>query len=61
MLHRHLKKSITLRNLELMETIEEKNSLEGWTKITDNALREWHNDTENTGIYNICIQNSFCN
>ncbi|KAM0732948.1 hypothetical protein ACS0PU_001109 [Formica fusca] len=33
---------------KLMETIEEKNSLEGWTKITDNALREWHDDTENT-------------
>ncbi|CAL1688174.1 unnamed protein product [Lasius platythorax] len=32
---------------KLVETIEEKNSLEGWTKVADNALREWHNDTEN--------------
>ncbi|XP_072752787.1 uncharacterized protein [Anoplolepis gracilipes] len=36
---------------KLVGTIEEKNSLEGWTKIADNALREWHEDTENIDIY----------
>lgn len=46
-----------LRNLELVETIEEKNSLEGWTKVADNALQEWYNDngTENIDIYSRCI------
>lgn len=38
-----------------MEAIEEKNSLEGWTKMADNALREWHNDAENIDICNLCI------
>ncbi|XP_070170042.1 uncharacterized protein [Polyergus mexicanus] len=38
------------REEKLIETIEEKNSLEGWTKIADNALREWHNDIENIDI-----------
>lgn len=33
-------------NLELMEAIAEANSLEGWTKVTDDALHEWHNDTK---------------
>lgn len=51
----HLKKSITLYNLELMKTIEEKNSLEGWAKVADNALREWHNDTKNIDICSMCI------
>ncbi|XP_024867227.1 uncharacterized protein LOC112451675 isoform X2 [Temnothorax curvispinosus] len=30
----------------LMTAIAETNSLEGWTKVTDNALREWHDDME---------------
>ncbi|XP_011874961.1 PREDICTED: uncharacterized protein LOC105565951 isoform X2 [Vollenhovia emeryi] len=30
----------------LMNAIAETNSLEGWTKMTDNALRDWHDDTE---------------
>ncbi|XP_071554139.1 uncharacterized protein [Temnothorax nylanderi] len=30
----------------LMKAIAETNSLEGWTKVTDNALREWHDDME---------------
>ncbi|EFN62617.1 SUMO-conjugating enzyme UBC9 [Camponotus floridanus] len=40
---------------KLVETIEEKNSLEGWTKVADNALQEWYNDngTENIDIYSI--------
>lgn len=25
----------------------EKSSLEGWTKVVDNAMRKWCNDTEN--------------
>lgn len=30
-----------------MKAIAETNSLEGWTKVTDNALREWHDDIDN--------------
>jgi len=33
-------------NLGLMKAIAETNSLEGWTKMTDNALCEYHDDTE---------------
>ncbi|XP_071627706.1 uncharacterized protein [Temnothorax longispinosus] len=33
-------------NIGLMTAIAETNSLEGWTKVTDNALREWHDDME---------------
>ncbi|XP_025073277.1 uncharacterized protein LOC105423928 [Pogonomyrmex barbatus] len=29
-----------------MKAIAETNSLEGWTEITDNMLREWHDDME---------------
>jgi len=33
-------------NLGLMKAIAETNSLEGWTKMTDNTLCEYHDDTE---------------
>jgi len=33
-------------NLGLLKAIAETTSLEGWTKMTDNALCEYHDDTE---------------
>lgn len=30
----------------LIKAIAETNSLEGWTKVTDNVLPEWHDDME---------------
>lgn len=29
-----------------MKAIAETNSLEGWTKVTANSLRDWHDDME---------------
>lgn len=37
-------------NIGLMKAIAETNSLEGWTKVTDNALREWH-DVEGKSLF----------
>lgn len=39
-------------NLGLMKAVAETNSLEEWTKVTDNALRGWHDDTEGIKFIN---------
>lgn len=42
-------------NIGLMK-VAETNSLEGWTKVTDNVLREWHDDME--GIVYFTVNNT---